>query len=320
MTDRIALVLGATGGIGGETAAALQRHGWRIRALTRNPDEARKRPVGAKWEWVQGDAMVPEDVLKAAGGVDVIVHAANPAAYRNWDTTVLPMFESVIAAAKAADARIIAPGSFYTFSYGSHFISETTPQKPTTRKGRIRVQVEERLQAASEQGVRSLILRAADFFGPRPGSNWFSQGLIKPGKPVQFITYPGNPGVGHSWAYLPDLAETFARLADRESELPPFATFNFEGFWDPDGTAMIAAIKRVVRNPKLKVKKFPWWFMPVAGMFNVTMREMVEMKGLWENPSHFDNKKLVAFLGEEPRTPIDDAVRTTLKGLGSLPK
>ena len=320
MNDRIALVLGGTGGIGGETAAALQRHGWRIRALTRSPSEARKRRVGMKWDWVQGDAMVPGDVLKAAKGADVIVHAANPAAYRNWDTTVLPMFESVIAAAKATNARIIAPGSFYNFPYSAHFISETTPQTATTRKGRIRVQVETRLQAASEQGVRSLILRAPDFFGPRPGSNWFSQGLIKPGKPVRSITYPSSPGIGHSWAYLPDLAETFARLADREGELPSFATFNFEGFWDPDGTAMVAAIKRVVGDPKVPVKKFPWWLMPLAGLFNVTMREMVEMKGLWENPSHFDNSKLVAFLGKEPRTPIDDAVRMTLKGLNALPK
>ena len=33
--SRIALVLGATGGIGGETALALSRHGWKIRAFSR---------------------------------------------------------------------------------------------------------------------------------------------------------------------------------------------------------------------------------------------------------------------------------------------
>ena len=34
-STRIALVLGATGGIGGETALALARHGWKIRAFAR---------------------------------------------------------------------------------------------------------------------------------------------------------------------------------------------------------------------------------------------------------------------------------------------
>jgi NAD(P)-dependent dehydrogenase (short-subunit alcohol dehydrogenase family) len=33
--SRTALLLGATGGIGGETALALSRHGWKIRAFSR---------------------------------------------------------------------------------------------------------------------------------------------------------------------------------------------------------------------------------------------------------------------------------------------
>ena len=37
---RTTLVLSATGGIGGETAAALARHGWRIRAIARAVDDA----------------------------------------------------------------------------------------------------------------------------------------------------------------------------------------------------------------------------------------------------------------------------------------
>ena len=37
---RIALVLGANGGVGGETAAALVRHGWTVRALVRDLSKA----------------------------------------------------------------------------------------------------------------------------------------------------------------------------------------------------------------------------------------------------------------------------------------
>ncbi len=33
-----------------------------------------------------------------------------------------------------------------------------------------------------------------------------------------------------------------------------------------------------------------------------------------------DNSKLVARLGEEPRTPIVEALRATLAGLGALPR
>jgi nucleoside-diphosphate-sugar epimerase len=108
--DRIALVVGAAGGIGGETAAALARHGWSVRGLTR-----RAQPPGAAIEWVAGDAMNAADVLRAAQGASLIVHAANPPGYRDWDKLVLPMLDNTIAAAKAVGARIVLPGTVYNF-------------------------------------------------------------------------------------------------------------------------------------------------------------------------------------------------------------
>ena len=79
---RVALVLGGTGGIGGETAAALARHGWKIRALTRNPDsEAVRRQPG--WEWVRDDSMDAASVVWAAAGAALLIHAVNPPGYRN---------------------------------------------------------------------------------------------------------------------------------------------------------------------------------------------------------------------------------------------
>lgn len=44
---RTVLVLGATGGIGGETAAAFARHGWRVRALVRDADGPRAAALRA---------------------------------------------------------------------------------------------------------------------------------------------------------------------------------------------------------------------------------------------------------------------------------
>ena len=42
----LALVVGATGGFGGATAAALIAHGWRVRALHRNPEAAAAASIG----------------------------------------------------------------------------------------------------------------------------------------------------------------------------------------------------------------------------------------------------------------------------------
>ena len=53
--------------------------------------------------------------------------------------------------------------------------------------------------------------------------------------------------------------------------------------------------------------------------FVETFREMLEMSYLWRQPLGLDNRKLVAFLGEEPHTPTVEALRASLKGLGCLP-
>lgn len=314
MTDtRKALVLGATGGIGGETAAALMRHGWTVVAMARGHG-ARQRLAGATW--VTGDAMRADDVRRAAEGAQVIVHAVNPPGYRDWDKLVLPMIDNTIAAARAVGARVVLPGTIYNYGRDAFpLLAENAPQHPATAKGRIRVDLEQRLEAASRAGVPALIVRFGDFFGPAPGGSWFSQGLVTPGKRLHAITYPGAKGVGHSWAYLPDAAETIARLLERADALEPFARFHFEGTWDPDGTLMTRAIAEALGRPRLTIRKLPWLLLRLAGVAHQTSREIYAMRYLWREPLRLDNRKLVAQLGQEPRTPLHEAVRTTLAAL-----
>lgn len=307
-----ALVLGATGGIGGEVARTLLARGWTVKALHRDP--ARLTAPGIAW--IRGDAMTAADVAAAAAGVDVIVHAVNPPGYRNWGALVLPMLDNSIAAARAVGARILLPGTVYNFGPDAFPApDENAPQNPRTRKGAIRAEMERRLRAAAQDGVKVLIVRAGDFFGPRSGNNWFSQGLVKPGRPVAKITYPGARGVGHQWAYLPDVAETMLRLLERPLE--DFAVFHMDGHWDADGTQMIAAIQGVA-GPRLPVAAMPWWLMRLLSPAVPLFREILEMRYLWKGPLRLDNTKLRAVLGGEPRTPLDEAVRATLAGQGCL--
>ena len=159
-------------------------------------------------------------------------------------------------------------------------------------------------------------MRAGDFFGTSAaGNSWFGQ-MVKPNAPLTRIVNPSTPGVGHQWAYLPDLAETFAALNERVGELPKFANFHFEGFYDVDGRQMVEAIRRVAGDPDLKVSRFPWLVVPLLAPFMTLMREIMEMRYLWQVPLHIRNDKLAGFLGFEPRTPIETAVRDSLRDLG----
>lgn len=234
---------------------------------------------------------------------------------------MLPMLRNTIDAAERTGALIVLPGTLYNYGPDAFpLVREDAPQMPVTKKGAIRVQMENELEAYSQRGGRVLILRAGDFFGPRAGNNWFSQGLIKPGKLPGVISNPGSHETGHQWAYLPDVAETIAALLERREELEPFARFHMQGHWDADGSEMVSAIQRTAARygGVAKIQSFPWWFAYLAAPFNATLRELLEMRYLWRQSVRLDNTKLVKFLGAEPHTPLDVAVHTTLQGQGCI--
>lgn len=154
--NRTALVLGATGGVGGAIAARLMRERWQVRALCRNADAARSgwRHDCPAPQFVTGDAMDGASVVRAAtlgDGVAAIVHAVNPPGYRNWSSLVLPMIDNTLAAARAAGgARIVLPATVYNYDpVQTPVIDENTPQNARTTKGRIRVALERKLAEAS---------------------------------------------------------------------------------------------------------------------------------------------------------------------------
>ena len=315
-----ALILGVTGGIGGEVARQLRDSGWTIRALKRSASEAISERDGITW--IRGDAMNAEDVRKAAEGCSVIVHAVNPPGYRRWSELVLPMLDNTIAAARAVGATIVLPGTVYNFGPDAvSVLTEDSPQHPLTRKGAIRAEMERLLREASKAGTQVLIVRAGDFFGAAARNSWFSQGLVKPGKRVAAVSIPNSPGIGHNWSYLPDVARTMVALLARRESLGLFSTFHMAGHWDADGTGMASAIQRVVQRrtgSRPRIAAFPWWLIRLASPFVTTFREMLEMRYLWQVPVNLDNSRLVAELWQEPHTPLDEAIEATLSGLGCV--
>ena len=115
---------------------------------------------------------------------------------------------------------LLFPGSVWNFGAGMPpVLDETTPMQPTTRKGAMRVEIEQRIREACDRGMRAIVLRAGDFFGGGRGS-WFDLVIAKD-IARQRLTYPGPLDVVHAWAYLPDFATTMIRLRSlRDVRLP----------------------------------------------------------------------------------------------------
>src|SRR5262249_51646889 len=154
------------------------------------------------------------------------------------------------------------PGSVWNFGRGMPpVLDESTPMQPTTRKGGMRVEIEQRIKEASDRGMRAIILRAGDFYGAGRGS-WFDLVICKE-IDRQRLTYPGPFDVMHAWAYLPDYAQTLVALAEKRADFAPFETFGFPGH-ALDGTELIGAIEAATAR-KFNVRTMSWWMLKTFG-------------------------------------------------------
>jgi nucleoside-diphosphate-sugar epimerase len=141
--------------------------------------------------------------------------------------------------------------------------------------------------------------------------------MVMAGQPVRFVMTPGDKALYHSWAYLPDVGETIARLVENEESLQRFDAFHFKGHW-LSNCDMASAICAAAGISRRRILPFPWWLMRASAPVVELSREMMEMRYLWDEPLQLDNRKLAAHLGSEPHTALESAVRTTLIGIGCL--
>jgi nucleoside-diphosphate-sugar epimerase len=161
--------------------------------------------------------------------------------------------------------------------------------------------------------VRTIILRAGDFFGGIGRGSWFDR-MIAKDIPAGRVTYPGSPDIVHEWTYLRDFAATLVRLAAVRDTLAPFAAFGFPGH-PVTGREMIDAVGQAAGRP-MNISKMPWLVLRLLGPLVPIFGELAELAYLWQEPHRIDGRQLRAAIGEVPHTPFAAAVAAALEDLG----
>ena len=315
------LVLGARGRFGLAAARAFCAAGWRVVAQIR-PGATVPYCAGALWLPVAAEDTAA--LVQAARSAAVVVHALNPT-YTQWETQAMPLLDAGLRVARQLEALLMLPGNVYNFGSGMPAVlSEHTPQQADTRKGKIRMAMEQHMQqVAMAGGVRGVVIRAGDFFGCGTGS-WFDEVLAKDitrGK----MTYPGGLDLPTAWAYLPDLAAAFVRAAEQLLKAPgrfaPFETFHFKGYslTGKDWAEHLADVAWdhgwLEAGGRLKIGSLPWAMIWAGALLVPMWRELAEMRYLWQTPHGLAGDKLAALIGPEPHAQLSVAVQQSLQEL-----
>ncbi len=304
------IVLGGAGRLGRAAAQAFKSAGWQVASLVRG-SSAEGAALGT--EIIEVDARDAQSVIAATSGADVVLHALN-VPYADWGRLALPLADIAIAAARESRATLVFPGNLYNYGAGMPArIDETTPMHPTSRKGSIRVAIETRLREAAEGGLRTIVLRAGDYFGGEGRGSWLDRVIVK-GIAAGRLTYPGPLDTIHEWAYLPDVAQALVQLVEQRERLAPFATLGFAGH-AVTGREFVAAISRACRRD-FKIDFVPWRLLKMMGVVVPVFRELTDISYLWSTPHAVDGARLAEIIGYIPRTPLDRAISASLAALG----
>ena len=280
-----ALILGASGRFGRNAVEAYWNACWRVQTFDRTR----------------------EDLIAAAGGVDVIVNGWNPA-YSDWERELPKLTGQVIAAAQASGATVLIPGNVYGYGEGSGpRLTSETPKTATNPLGRIRNRMEDAYRDAS---VQTIILRAGDFIDTEVSGNWFESHITrKAAKGI--LVAPGDPDVPHAWAYLPDVAQAAVLLAEERDRLDVFEEILFPGY-----ALSLRDIQELVGRAigrDMRVRRFPWWLIRAAAPFWPMGRHLLEMRFLWLMPHTLDGSRIADLL---PSFRATDPLSAVSRSLG----
>ncbi|MEM7470394.1 MAG: epimerase [Pseudomonadota bacterium] len=282
--QKTVLILGASGRFGRNALSSFSWAGWEVRTFDRQTDQL-------------------ED---AAWGADLIINAWNPA-YPDWANDVPRFTEEIIRVAKDSGATVLIPGNLY--NYGHHMpsmVSENTPHRATNPLGQIRIDME---TAYRDSGVKTIILRAGDYIDTEASGNWFDK-IITAKAAKGIITYPGDPGIPHAWAFLPDVTDMAAAIADDLDALDTITEVCAPGF-TITGHALAQHIAAVTDRAQ-KLRQMSWLPIKLASPFWPMGKSLLEMRYLWDTPHQIASENMQALLPDFIPTSLENALAASL--------
>ncbi len=312
--ERKYLVLGATGSIGFAFTKQLLEQGIRATILVRNRQKAERLfnndPL---LEIIVGDVTDPTKLNEVSSDKHVIFHGINYP-YHKWEEFMKPVTRNVIGAARQNNATILFPGNIYSFGNVSEKITEASIPTPTTEKGKLRLELLQTLETATQQGnCKVIVVRLPDFFGPN-----VTNGLIKPifgnaakKKPIEWLI---NADVPHQFVYTPDAAKVFFRLMN-EAELPDYFLINYAGTVVPSIRDLGKTIGQITGGPE-KVKVNSKFILGILSWFIPVIKELKENYYQFENAVLLDDSKLKKRFSNLRPTKMETAISETVEWFG----
>ncbi len=300
------VVFGASGSIGSALVLELAQRGKHVRAVNRTGIAE----LPASVEIIKGDASKLESARQACQGASVVYHCVN-LPYEEWSNGLPPIMDNIIDATAAVGAKLVFADNLYIYGAVQGPITENLPLRPATRKGRIRSLLTYKLIEAEKKGkLRSLTVRASDFYGPGVLNSVVIELVFKPMLAGKKAMWLGSLDAPHSMSYTEDVARGIVMLTE-------FDTAFGQVWFVPAGEAPTGrqfiemAFKEAGLTPKMGVHKA--MSMSMAGIFSAMVREETELLYQFEKPFVMDTSKFSREFPDFVPTPLEAAMKKSIQ-------
>ncbi|GIH12668.1 NAD-dependent epimerase/dehydratase family protein [Rugosimonospora africana] len=297
------VVVGA-GPIGSATAKLLLARGERVRMVTR-------RGTGVDGvEAIAADAGDAARMRELTDGAEAIYNCANPP-YHRWSVEWPPIAAALLGAAEHSGAVLATTSNLYGYGPVREPMTERTPLRAGSVKGRVRAQMWRDALAAHEAGrVRAVEVRASDYVGAG-SKTLFSEFVLPRVLAGRVARVPVDLDAPHTVTYVGDVARLLVAVAgDERGWGRPWHVPSEE----PRSMRWLAAeAARLAGVGPVRLRPAPYAVLWALGLFDRNAREVREVHYQFTAPFVMDSSEATARFGITP-TPVVDALREMLPG------
>jgi len=152
----------------------------------------------------------------AVAGAAVVYHCVN-VAYHLQVALMPGIQEAVLGAVEESGARLVVLDTLYPYGEtGGAVMTEDSPWHATSRKGRMRAELDGKYLAAHREGRARVVLgRSADFYGPGVLNSTLGGAVFPAALTGGDVPAFGDIDQPHSYTYIADVAAGLATLGER---------------------------------------------------------------------------------------------------------
>jgi len=288
-------ILGAGGSIGNALTNELLKSKERVRLVSRSNFSI----TGA--ESFKANLTSYDETFNSVKGSDIVYLLAGlPYNSKVWSEYWPKIMRNVIDACKSCGAKLIFFDNVYMYGLVDGKMTEDTPYFPCSEKGEIRATVANLLNnEMKHNNLQAIIARSADFYGPYSSNSsvlyFLAIEKMMKSKKAQWLV---NDTKLHSFTYTLDCAKALNLLWNKNEcyqqvwHMPTYSPAI-------TGNEFIHLIaKELGVEPDYMILKK--WMLRMAGLFNKTIFESLEMLYQSENDYQFDSTKFNAYFNYKP--------------------